>query len=353
MIKTWLIHAGKNKSYPAPTKVNRTLDFNHSSSSGHWTSLNMERLNGKTMKGLKRIMVGLDFTTIDQHLIQYTAFLAYYLKPEKIYFVNIQPDLDIPDSVRAAFPELRQPRDEKLLQDLKAKVKKWFPDQDAYEVDFQIIEGSARVELARWAHIKNVDLLLLGRKSMQHGKGIVPQQLARKLDCSILFIPENVRFQLKSILIANDFSPYAKSAIQVASQFQSIDKDIKLYSGHVFSLPQGYYRTGKSEEEFTAIMRHHAEERSQKFLSDCESSGEITPLYCFDKDHRSAARVIHETATEKNMDLIVIGSRGHTPASAFLLGSVSEKLIRINDTNPILMVKHAEHIKLIEVVESL
>lgn len=298
-------------------------------------------------------MVGLDFTTIDQGLIQYTAFLAYYLNPEKIYFVNIQPDLDIPDSVRAAFPELEQPRDEKLLHDLKAKVQKWFPDQAAYEVDFQIIEGSARVELARWAHIKNVDLLILGRKSVQHGKGIVPQQLARRLDCSILFVPENVRFQLKRILIANDFSAYAKSAIQVAGQFQNIDKEIKLYSGHVFSLPQGYYRTGKSEEEFTAIMRHHAEDRYRKFLSDCQTSDQIEPLYCFDKDHRSAARIIHETAAEKNMDLIVIGSRGHTSASAFFLGSVSEKLIRINDTSPILMIKHPEHIKLIEVVESL
>lgn len=313
----------------------------------------MERTNGINMNGFKRIMVGLDFTIMDKMLIQYTAFLAYYLNPEKIYFINIQPDLDIPDSVREIYPELRQPRDEKLLEDLKTKVNDHFPNLAEYEVDFQIIEGSARVELARWSHIKNVDLLLLGRKSLKHGKGIVPQHLARKLECSIMFIPEQVRFELKDILVANDFSNYAKTAIQVAGQFQQSDPSINIYSGHVFNLPQGYYRTGKSEAEFAEIMEHHAHSRYQQFRAEIPTSIRLTPLYCFDKDHRSAARVIHETATKQNIDLIVIGSRGHTSTSAFLLGSVSEKLIRINDTSPILMVKHAQHIKLLEVVESL
>ncbi|MEL7532417.1 MAG: universal stress protein [Bacteroidota bacterium] len=313
----------------------------------------MERSNGINMKGFKRIMVGLDFTAMDKKLIQYAAFLAYYLNPEKIYFTNIQPDLDIPDSVREAFPELRQPRDEKLLADLESQVNRHFPNKAEYEVDCQIIEGSARVELARWSHIKNVDLLLVGRKSLQHGKGIVPQQLARKLECSIMFIPEQLRFQLKDILVANDFSNYAKTGIKVAGQFQAADPDINIYSGHVFNLPQGYYRTGKSETEFAEIMEHHAQTRYQKFVSEIPKSIKLSPLYCFDKDHRSAARVIHETANEQNIDLIVIGSRGHTSTSAFLLGSVSEKLIRINDSSPILLVKHAQHIKLLEVVESL
>lgn len=305
------------------------------------------------MNGFKRIMVGLDFTNMDKKLIQYTAFLAHYLPTEKIYFINIQPDLDIPDSVREAFPELRQPRDEKLLEEIKTKVKADFADLDEYEVDFQIVEGSARTELARWAHIKNIDLLLLGRKSLQHGKGIVPQQLARKLACSIMFIPEKVRFQLKEILVANDFSNYAKTAVRVAGQFQATDPEINIYSGHVFHLPQGYYRTGKSATEFAEIMQQHAQERHQKFISEIPKSIAIRPLYCFDKDHRSAARVIHETANKQQIDLIVIGSRGHTSTSAFLLGSVSEKLIRINDSSPVLMVKHAQHIKLMEVVESL
>ncbi|MEL6591290.1 MAG: universal stress protein, partial [Bacteroidota bacterium] len=221
---------------------------------------------------MKRIMVGLDFTTMDRSLIQYTAFVAYYLAPEKIYFVNVQTDLDIPDSVRQAFPELQQPRDEKLRDDMEANVRRYFPDVDAYSVDYQIVEGSPRQEMARWAHIKNVDLVIMGRKALRHGKGIVPQQLARKLDCSILFVPQKVRYELKEILIANDFSNYAHAAIAQASRLQKVDPQIMLYSAHVFNLPQGYYRTGKSEEEFIKIVRTHAQKRYEQFMAEWEEA---------------------------------------------------------------------------------
>jgi nucleotide-binding universal stress UspA family protein len=292
------------------------------------------------MKGFKRLMVGLDFTIIDQNLIQYAGFLAHYLDPEKIYFVNIQADLDVPDSVREAFPELNQPRDEKLRDDLHAEINKWFPNHHDYDVDFQIIEGSPRKELARWAHIKNIDLLIVGRKNITHGKGIVPQQLARKLGCSILFVPEKVNYRLGEIMVANDFSEYARSALNTALLFTHTDPDIKIISNHVYSLPQGYYRTGKSEEEFAGIIEEHARTRYENFVAGMDNAQAISPIFCYDKENKSAARMIYESAHDSGADLIVVGSRGHNSASAFLLGSVSEKLIRINGSTPVLMVKH-------------
>lgn len=305
------------------------------------------------MKELNRIMVGIDFTLIDKTLIQYTAFLAHYLHPEKIYFINVQSNLDVPDSIRQAFPELNQPRDEKLLEDMKARVQNWFPNHHEYPIDYQIIEGVPRKELVRWVHIKNIDLLLVGRKDPKHGKGIVPQQLARKIGCSLMFIPEQVQYRLSQILVANDFSEYARAALETALAFQSTDPEIKVYSGHVFALPQGYSRTGKSEEEFASIMEAHARDRYQSFVEEIPDSQQIQALYCYDKAHRSAARVLHETVKEKEIDLMMVGSRGHTATSAFLLGSVSEKLIRINETTPILMVKEAQTIGLQKVVEGI
>lgn len=236
---------------------------------------------------------------------------------------------------------------------MEANVRRYFPDVDAYSVDYQIVEGSPRQEMARWAHIKNVDLVIMGRKALRHGKGIVPQQLARKLDCSILFVPQKVRYELKEILIANDFSNYAHAAIAQASRLQKVDPQIRLYSAHVFNLPQGYYRTGKSEEEFIKIVRTHTQKRYEQFMAEWEEAPNMEALYCYDQDNRSAARVLNDTAKEKGADLIVIGSRGHTSTSAFLLGSVSEKLVRINEDCPVLLIKHAHQLNLLEVVDAL
>jgi len=57
-------------------------------------------------------MVGLDFTATDATLVRYTLFFCRHFQPEKIYFINVQRHLDVPDSVLQEFPNIEKPRDE-------------------------------------------------------------------------------------------------------------------------------------------------------------------------------------------------------------------------------------------------
>lgn len=284
-------------------------------------------------------MVGLDFSDMDSQLIRYTAFLSYYYQLEKIYFVNVQPNLDIPEDLDEG-GEDSVPIDEKLKQEMIQEVETHYPNYDPNLVDFKIIEGSPRREMLRWSHIKHIDLLIVGKKSSHNGSGIVPQQLARKVSCSVLFVPENAPLSLRKIILANDFSEYAKAALEQALFFKQTDPAIHVISNHVYTVPYGYYRTGKTEGQFAGIMEKHAKAKYENFVGvDSHAYQLIETEYTYNPKKSSPADYVYQTATRESADMIVTGARGLGAATALLLGSVAEKLLKIDHEIPVLIVK--------------
>lgn len=307
------------------------------------------------MYNFKRIMVGLDLTLMDKTLIEYTAFLSYYFRPEKIYFINVQPDLDIPDELRTAYPEFDQPKDELIKEELKEKVRTFFGDYQDFDIDCEVFEGSPRKEMLHWAHVKNIDLLIAGRKKELQGSGMMPRQLARKISCSVLLVPEKVKMTLRDILVPVDFSDYCNMALEEAKEISKIDDAVKIHLQHAYDIPMGYSKTGKSEEEFAEIMEKHAQNRMEKFLNKGGHSQErMVKIFSYNHEELSPADVINKVAHESGIDLIIIGARGRTALTALFLGSVAEKLITKDSDIPLLLVKHkAKTFSFWEMLESI
>jgi nucleotide-binding universal stress UspA family protein len=296
------------------------------------------------MYPFKRIMVGLDLTVMDRTLIQYTAFLSYYLSPEKVYFVNIQKDLDIPDEIRAKYPDATYPRDEKIKEEMEREARLYFPDYEDYGTSFEVIEGSPRKEMLRWSHVKNIDLLLVGHKVLSNGSGIIPRQLARKVSCSILFVPETVNLRLNRVVVANDFSSYAKAAFESALALEKYNREMEIISNHVYTVPYGYYRTGKTEQQFAKIMEENAKEKFTAFLKDIQANGaKISVDYTYNHPKISPAQFIYENAKREDADMILVGARGKNAITAMFLGSVTERMVELDFEIPLLIVKQKEN----------
>ena len=295
------------------------------------------------MLQFKRLMVGIDFTLMDKTVVEYAAFLTYYLEPEKIYFVNVQPTLEVLQSLRDAFPNFEGPRDEALQKDMELVVSTYFPNYEEYNVSFDVLEGSVRKEMLHHMHVKEIDLLLVGRKKDLKGSGIVPQQLSRKSEASIMFIPEGAKPELRTIMVPTDFSEYSKLAVETAANFAAKDEDVVISLQHTYQVPNGYSKTGKTEEEFAEVMLEYNKERCDEFCKSLSPNSKYNTVFSFDRDRHSPAPEINKAAHENGADMIIIGARGRNFLTAMFLGSVTEKLIRSDNDIPIFVIKSPEN----------
>lgn len=293
------------------------------------------------MSFFKSVLVGLDITEMDEQLIAYTAFLCTLIQPEKICFLNVQHDLDLPEPIQTSYPALREPLDEQIRRKMENQVRQGFPAYEAFNISYEVAEGNPRKEILDYVETKQADLLVVGRKHGSHGGGITPQQLARKVSCSLLIVPENSETRISHILIATDFSPYSYAALEQAREIAQAIPGAAIRCQHVYTVPYGYHKTGLTEPEFAAIMHQNAMDSYDKFLHSLPKTSVETlePIFTYDPSRQSPAVVIHAEAHQLDADLLVVGARGLNAAAAFLLGSVADKLLQLEHDIPLLIVK--------------
>jgi len=133
-----------------------------------------------------------------------------------------------------------------------------------------------------------------------------------------------------------DFSEISMDALEVAVALALAAELKEIHCLHVYNVPLGYYKTGKSYEEFAEIMKGHAEKNLQEFMKEVDLKGlTLTPIFKLEKKEYKG---IEEVIEEHEIYLLVIGARGRRAGAGVMLGSVTEHLIRTT-TIPLLAVK--------------
>ncbi len=294
------------------------------------------------MYSYKRVMAGIDFSPMDKVIIRYISFIGRLVKPEKIYFINFQKSLDVPEGIREKYPELNRPLDEKFKEQMEKEVRSNFKDHENYDIEYNVKEGVPIEEMLRWGHIKNIDLLAAGRKSIHEGSGDLPKRMARKGRCSVLFIPQTAKERLESIFVPVDFSENSRLALEEAWHLAEKAGTAKIYCHHAYQLPIGYYSTGKTEAEFAQIMQDHAVNKYKDLLRQLNiPDSRIEPIFEL-QGKSSVAAMVSNAAHDKKASLVIVGAKGRTNATAILLGSVTEKLITECEDIPLLVVKQKD-----------
>lgn len=287
------------------------------------------------MKKFKKILVGLDLSPLDEVLIRKTAELVRFYKAEKVYFVHVAKDLALPEEVSNTYPDLLAPVDEAIETGISDAVRAaGFPEETEYEVDAK--EGSPLDKILRWSKVKDVDLIIMGRKQDLEGSGALAKRIALRAPCSVLFLKENLPEEpFRRVLVPIDFSSYSLLALEQAQEISQDPSNIKCL--HFYEVPAGYTKTGKSYEEFSEIMHANARRDYERFID--KNGLPAYPVEMVARDSRNMADYLVDTAKKDNIDLIIIGSRGRTDSAAILLGSVAEKVINVNNQIPMLVMK--------------
>lgn len=287
------------------------------------------------MRKFKKILVGLDLSPLDEVLIKKTAKLARFFEAEQVYFIHVAKDLALPEEVSKNYPDLLAPVDEVIEKSIADQIRAAdFPSHVAYEVDAK--EGGTMDKILRWSKVKDVDLIIMGRKHDLEGSGTLAKRIALRSSCSVLFLPEYMKSEtFKKLFVPIDFSSYSALSLDYAQAISEATEDVKCY--HLYEVPQGYSKTGKSYEEFAEIMRSNTEKNYQQFIE--RNNLPHYPCEITLKDKGNRAESLLHAAKNDGADLIIIGSRGRTDSAALLIGSVAEKLIDINNEIPMLVLK--------------
>ncbi|MEO1050592.1 MAG: universal stress protein [Bacteroidota bacterium] len=285
----------------------------------------------------KTALVALDLSYMDEHLIRYTAMLSKVLPLERIFFVHVAKDLELPDEVLTKYPDLLAPLDETIETDINKKIATHFGDSEV-EVSCTIKEGSPIQEILKMAKIKIADLIIMGRKKSLEGSGLVTSHLARKCPSSLLLVTEGFNKHIHNILVPVDFSGHAALAAKHALAMAD-NSEAKVQLAHVFTVPSGYSKMGKTYEQFAEIMKSHASHDCENFLRIHELPKDLNCEYLLNGENKFS-RIIYNEAKELKMDLIILGSKGRTDASSILMGSQAEKLAYADGDIPILIVKN-------------
>ncbi len=294
------------------------------------------------MEPFKKILVGLDTSELDETLIKYASFFVDHTSAERVEFVNIVRNLNIPSNLKKEFPELV----EKALSDRREKlrevVKRLFKPKKKVKLFINVKKGQAG-DLLAIANKSSADLIIIGQKKTLDGTGVTTMRLARRASCNLLIVPENpetVEPKAEKILVPIDFSNYSKLSLEQSIDFAVKNDSIpQIIVQNVYMVPAGYHYTGKSFEEFAEIMKKNAKQDYEKFMKKIDKRGiKISEVYSLDTNDNLASD-IYDLAEEINPDFIVIGAKGRTATAALFLGSLAEKMVNEKMNHPLLVVR--------------
>ena len=287
---------------------------------------------------IKQVLVALDLTEMDEKLIKYTCFLDKHFSFTKIYFMHVARTLEYPKEVLEAHPELMAPLDENYKHEIQLELNKcWRGDSDKTEL--KVIDGNPEEQVLKWARIKDVDMIILGRKLEVNGSGLIPGKVARASHCSVMLVPQAVNFELDTILLSIDYSRHSYLVAEQCIHLAKAHGNTKLIFFNSVKVPAGYTRIGKTFEEFGEIMKGHSKRDMQDFVQKIDLSGIEHEFVYSCKEDSSVLDEIIEYINTHDIDLLAVGSKGRTNAASFLLGSMAEKLVHRNSKKPFLVVK--------------
>lgn len=286
----------------------------------------------------KCILVALDHTDKDVHLIQFSNYIKEIVKAEEVFFFHVQNLQDILESLSEEYPGLEEDIIEEVRNKLNEKISCYYKEDNSKQEQraCHVFKGNIVYELLQFIKEKNIDLLIVGKQSSKQNSGEIAEKLTRKAPCSVFMVPTNSKLEINKIMVSIDFSEHSILAMEVAVELGKAIGISQIDCLHVYKLPIGYYKTGKSEQEFADIMKSHAEKALQTFIKNIDLKGLSVESHFI--LHDKTAQAIQQASQEQEPDLLILGAQGRNAGASLLLGSVTEGIIRSIDI-PLLAVK--------------
>ena len=257
-------------------------------------------------------------------------------------------DLPLPPSSSITIFAVLVPREASnysLLDAALKQTKASLQNKKGVSVAIEMQTGYPAEKITEFAEEHRPDLIVLGAKGLRHTLGIlvggVTQQVVEYAQTPVMVVRAPYT-GLKRIMLAIDASECSQRVLGflsgdgrhppfplpagVSVSVAHVLAPVAVYPRYMPTIHQGQIFV-PPEEELESIR---AEERSQgegllqRALDTLQKAGREASSVLLNGD---AATEMIEHAEKKQVDLILVGSRGLSTAKAWLLGSVSRKLV--------------------------
>ena len=283
----------------------------------------------------EKILVCIDLSTAGQGIIKKACAVAKRANTKEVSFLYVVKDFNLPESLHNEFPDLVDKAMEERRKELEGVIEENFQCNDI-PIKVLIRQGNLTKEILSASAKEGTDLIIIGRK--EESDSVLNTRIARRAACNLLIVPREGDLEFEKVLIPVDFSNYTGLSLDTALTLTQ-DKDSEIYLHNVYSVPSSYRYSGKTYEEFAELLKEHAMKDLGALTKNVKiEKQKLTPIHTNDHGH-NLIDVIYQEAKSKKVNLIVMGAKGRTAASALFIGSKAERMIQINENIPLLVIR--------------
>ncbi len=284
---------------------------------------------------LNHILVPVDFSPASRHGVAFAAALGKQFQ-SRLHLLHVVEPSVLPEWGYAHLArrdaKLSHAAAERMLQ-IPAECgvdPQWIGSTD-------ILVGDADIKICEAAAKNSSDLIVLashGLGGLSHlVLGSTAEYVVRRAPCSVLTVRDCTirekgagmpRFDLKRILVTTDFSNESKKSFPYAMALaRTFDASLLLLHVVPAHLPMGLGQIGSVYDEKRLLAE--AQEQMPRFRqAEFDPDLRVDSLVL----NGGPAHEICRTAETQSADLIVMATHGHTGFRHFVLGSMTEHVVR-------------------------
>jgi nucleotide-binding universal stress UspA family protein len=294
----------------------------------------------------KKLLINLNLSGLDAATIAYSSMISRLAQSEKAFFIHVSRKPEFYEMLGQEGPGSSESLDEYLVSEIKKSIQNNFKGPPGIEINIDVLQGNPFHQLLRYSAKKQIDLIIVSKEKDASKARRLPLKLERRAPCSVLILPHQSNPKISKILVPIDCSENSADAMEVGIAFAAAAGIPEIICLIVYCLPLGYYKTGKSEEQFADIMRKNSEENYSNFIKQFDLKGvSVTPQFVLDKN---TVKGIQDAIKREEINLVAMGARGRSTSSAVLIRSVTEKLIKTTNVPIIAVKKKGVNMKFIE-----
>lgn len=278
------------------------------------------------MKSYKTILVGINFSSLDEKVIAFAQVLKAIVKPKDIIFYHaIDPESDFGKQKESDIKV-------KALEKFKHTFRNNLSDNETFITEM----GDPHKLLLKKSGEEDVDLMVLGRKVSERNT-ILTDSLINSAKSSLFLVPEQANGKISNIVIGINFSEESHQSLDAAVDIAH-HTGAEIHCLNIYHVPSGYHTSGKDYNEYAEVMKQNAIKASEKFQKKHQYDIPLNFEFVLDDDTDPADK-LYEYAKRTNADLICLGSKGLDNFAALFFDTTTEKIVEFSNHIPMLIIR--------------